>query len=146
MLADPDGAGLNVTFLQIPSSFGIPVVGAYLVDGERRVVTLGTACRASPQAAALKSLTEAVATYRLNLELLDRRCAFWEAVDAGQIDPASYRPFRADRRYRDSFRGDWRDVYDLSMHLQIYLDPEDAGRAPSPAIGTPDHYLARRTA
>jgi len=123
LLADPDGADLDVTVLQIPSSFGVPVLGAYLVDAQRRVVALGTACRSSSAAAALKALTEAVVTYRLNLDLLDPYCAFWEAVAAGRIDPAPYRPFRTDRRYRDSFRADWRDVHDLSMHLQIYLDP-----------------------
>ena len=144
LLADPADAGLDVSVLQIPSSFGVPVLGAYLVDAEHRVVALGTACRASPQAAALKALTEAVASYRLSLELLDPHCAFWEAVEAGRIDPAPYHPFRADRCYRESFRDDWRDVHDLSMHLQIYLDPRMQDKhltrlsAPPTATSLPD--------
>ncbi|MGH3753411.1 MAG: YcaO-like family protein [Pseudonocardiaceae bacterium] len=123
VLADPDTDALDVTFLQIPSPFDVPVLAAYLVDRRRRLVALGTACRATASAAAFKALTEAVGTHRLNLELLDGDCAFWQAVAAGRIDPSPYHPFRADRRYRDSFRADWRDVHDLSMHLQLYLDP-----------------------
>lgn len=123
LLDDPDAAGLDVTLLRIPSPFGIPVVGAALRDRARGVLTLGTAARGSTEAAAVKALAEAVASQRLSLELLDPDCVFWRAVADGRIDPAPYRPYREDRRYRDSFRRDWRDVTDLSLHLQIYLDP-----------------------
>lgn len=136
-LADPDAAGLDITLVRIPSTFGVPVLGAYLVDPQRDVVALGTACRSTATAAARKAVTEAVGSYRLSLRLLDPSWEFWRAVEDGRIEADPYRPLRGDRRYRDSYRSDWRDVHDLSMHLQIYLDPrmqhEHLGRLAKPA-------------
>ncbi|MFC7107026.1 YcaO-like family protein [Nonomuraea rubra] len=139
--------GLAVTFLAIPSAFGVPVTGAFLEDRARQVVAFGTACRSDPEAAAAKAFTEAVVSYTMSLGLLDSNAPVWRTSDH------PYRPFRADRTYRDAFRPDWHDLTDLELNLQLFLDPRMQGPlldrlrhpvpGPLPTAVDPDSYLAR---
>ncbi|MFD0663117.1 YcaO-like family protein [Thermocatellispora tengchongensis] len=132
-LEEAAGRGLSVTFLTIPSAFGVPVIGAFLEDRARQVVAFGTACRRDPEAAAAKAFTEAVVSYTMSLDLLDGDAAVWRTCDH------PYRPYRAGRTYRDAFRPDWHDLTDLELNLQLFLDPRMQGplldrlREPRPA-------------
>ncbi|WP_219462539.1 YcaO-like family protein [Nonomuraea rhizosphaerae] len=120
-VAEATSRGLSVTFLAIPSPFGVPVIGAFLEDRARQVVAFGTACRADPETAAAKAFTEAVVSYTMSLGLLDGDAPLWRTADH------PYRPFRADRSYRDAFRPDWHDLTDLELNLQLFLDPRMQG-------------------
>ncbi|WP_208325990.1 YcaO-like family protein [Amycolatopsis arida] len=121
--ADTVAAGLDPTFLAIPCPFDVPVIGVFLEDHERGVVAFGTACRPTPVAAAEKALCEALVTYTVSRELAAPDSEFWAAVSAGRLRARPYRPWRADRHYRDDYRSDWRDLTHLDPNVQLYLDP-----------------------
>ncbi|MEV6394586.1 YcaO-like family protein [Streptomyces sp. NPDC051907] len=133
-------AGLQVTFLRIPSTFDVTVVAAFVEDPARRLVAFGSACRSTAEAAAAKALTEAVGMHETGLELLDHDGDFWTAVRAGRIGHRPYRPYRSDRAYREDFRPDLRDVNDVRLHLQLHLDPR-AQDARLDRLRTPDSAL-----
>ncbi|MET9241253.1 YcaO-like family protein [Nonomuraea sp. NPDC003709] len=149
-VAEAAGRGLSVTFLTIPSAFGVPVIGAFLEDRARQVVAFGTACRSEPEAAAAKAFTEAAVSYTMSLGLLDGDAAVWRTSDH------PYRPYRADRTYRDAFRPDWHDLTDLELNLQLFLDPRMQGPlldrlreprpGPPPSPVDPDSYVSRLAA
>ncbi|WP_206795387.1 YcaO-like family protein [Amycolatopsis sp. MtRt-6] len=120
---DLESAGLTAGFLRIPCAFEVPVVGVFLEDRARGLVAFGSACRATPQAAAEKALCEALVTYAVGRALADPDGDFWPEVRAGRASPSPYRPWRADRGYRASFRRDWRDLTTLDPNVQLYLDP-----------------------
>ncbi|MEU6709385.1 YcaO-like family protein [Streptomyces wuyuanensis] len=122
-LREAASAGLRVTLLRIPSAFDVVVAGAFIEDPARRLVAFGSACRSTADEAAAKALTEAVGTHETGLELLDIEGDFWSAVHHGRTRRGPYRPHREDRAYLDGFRSDWRDVNDVRLHLQVYLDP-----------------------
>ncbi|MBG0857021.1 YcaO-like family protein [Streptomyces spinoverrucosus] len=116
-------AGLEVTFLRIPSTFDITVVGAFIEDPGRQLVAFGSACRSTAEDAAAKALTEAVGMHETGLELLDGDGDFWTGVRTGRHGHRPYRPYRGDRAYRDDFRPDLRDINDVRLHVQLWLDP-----------------------
>ncbi|MEU8592391.1 YcaO-like family protein [Streptomyces globisporus] len=161
-LNEAAASGLRVTLLRIPSTLDVVVAGAFIEDAARRIVAFGSACRATAEAAAAKALTEAIGTHETSLELLDDTSGFWSAVRQGRVDQRPYRPYRSDRAYRDDFRPDRRDINDVALHLQLYLDPrmQDArlarlrtprlphGSRPPVAAGPPDldGYLRLLTA
>ncbi|MGF1662351.1 MAG: YcaO-like family protein [Kineosporiaceae bacterium] len=141
VLDDSAAAGLRTTFLDVPSATGIPVVGAFVVDPVHGVVGFGSACRATRAAAAAKALTEALVVLMTGRELADPDSRFWRGVRDGRTTAEPYRPFRVDRRYRESFRPDLRDLTVLDLAVQLYLDPrlQDASlrRLREPAGTTP---------
>ncbi|GIH23601.1 hypothetical protein Aph01nite_19110 [Acrocarpospora phusangensis] len=109
--------GLTVTLLRIPSEFGATVTGVFAEDRQRRIVGFGSACRDTAEHAAAKAFTEAVGTYGTGRALL-------------RLDPGPpYLPRRADRRYLDELKRGWRDVNDVRLHPQIYLDDRLQGEA-----------------
>lgn len=116
-------AHVHVTLVSVPGAFPVPVVGALLEDRELGVVTLGTACRARTGEAALKALGEALQLHVYAQGLVVPTGAMFTAMAAGHLDPRSCKPFRADRRYLDSYRPDLRDATDLAANIQLYLDP-----------------------
>lgn len=124
--SEAEEAGLDVTFLHIPSTFDITVAGVFIEDPARRLVAFGSACRPTAEAAAAKAFTEAVGMHETGGELLDHDGRFWSAVNASNAGAAGHRPYRryrSDRAYLDDYRPDWRDVNDVRLHLQLYLDP-----------------------
>lgn len=123
-LAGPaDDGTIRYHLIAIPTPFAIPVVGALIHDTALRIVALGAACRPDPQAAALKALAEAIHLRSFSKEMLAADGSVWRSMRAGILDPRAYKPYRADRAYKDSFRPDFRDVTDLGAQAQIYLDP-----------------------
>jgi ribosomal protein S12 methylthiotransferase accessory factor len=109
--------------IAIPTTFAVPVIGALIVDQAQQIAALGVACRPTALAAAEKALVEAIHLRIYAQGLLDPNGHVWQGIRAGILDPRSYKPYRTDRRYRDSFRADFRDVIDLGSQAQIYLDP-----------------------
>jgi ribosomal protein S12 methylthiotransferase accessory factor len=144
-LAEARACGLVVSFIRIPCSFGVSVVGAFIQDPARTIIAFGTACRATIEAAAAKAFTEAVVTHTMSLELLDAGSTFWAAVDSGLLPRHPYRPYRQDRAYRNEFRDDWRELCDLRMHVQLYLDPR-MQRGPCRRIGAATRAETQRAA
>ena len=120
--ADPAAEEIRASFLHIPCSLPVAVVGVFLEDTSRSIVGFGAACRARPGDALAKALVEAVEGLTVAAELLDPEAAMWTAVRAGAPCAHPYRPYRADRGYRRSFRADYHDVCDLATHTQLYLD------------------------
>ncbi|MEV7590082.1 YcaO-like family protein [Streptomyces sp. NPDC089922] len=126
-LAEAAASGLRVTLLRIPSTFDVTVAGVFVEDPVRRLVGFGSACRATPGAAAAKALTEAVGMHETAMELLDGAGGFWTAVRAGRTGRGPYRDHREDRAYLQDFRPDWHDVNDVRLHVQVHLDPHMQG-------------------
>ncbi|MFE2267705.1 YcaO-like family protein [Streptomyces lavendulae] len=127
--APGEGPGPSVRLLHIPSEFGVPVAAAFLQDPERGMVAFGSACRATPELAAEKALVEAYGLYSLTRQLAEPGSEVWQAVGAGTLERHVFRPYRADRGYREAFRPDYRDLTDLPAIAQLYLDPRMQGEA-----------------
>lgn len=115
--------GLRYRVVAIPTVFDVAVLGVLLDDAGTGIATLGVAARPDPAEAVRKALAEAVTLRRYALGLLDPEGEIWAAADAGVIDRRVFKPFRADRAYREDYRRDHRDVVDLACHSQLWLDP-----------------------
>ncbi|RAY16811.1 hypothetical protein DPM19_01190 [Actinomadura craniellae] len=107
----------------LPTVFDIAVIGVLLEDPEHELTVFGVAARTDPAAAVHKALAEAVTLRQYAMGLLDPGGDIWTAAREGTIPLEFFHPHRADRRYADSYRPDFRDVADLSCHSQIWLDP-----------------------
>lgn len=118
-----DASGLDYRLIEIANPLGVPVLGALLLDRKNDLAVLGSACRTDPLGAALKALAEAIHLRAFSLQMLDPNGSVWGSMRAGILDARAYKPFRADRRYLDHYRPDWRDVTDLGAQAQVWLDP-----------------------
>lgn len=141
LAAREDDGTLSYRLSRIPTLFEVPVIGALIQDRRNQIVALGAACRPDPTAAALKALAEAIHLRYFSLGLLDPRGSVWRSMEAGILDAAPYKPYRADRGYADSYRTDFHDVTDLGCQSQIHLDPRlhphVLERIPSPSVSQP---------
>ncbi|WP_239337311.1 YcaO-like family protein [Frankia sp. CiP3] len=141
----------------IPTRLGLPVVAALLHDPEQGIVTLGSAARQDPTAAAVKAFAEACQLALFSADLLDPASRVWKAVATGRQDRRCFLPYRADRRYLDQAGVDYRAAVDFAVHAQLYLDPRmhdrvDRLRRPARVLGIDDisagshsHVLQRLT-
>jgi len=127
LLDDRHADTRRVRLLRVPSPFGVPVLCAFIEDPNRGLVAFGSACRADPVEAGLKALVEALGLLQMTAQLADPDSELWSAQERGMILPHTFVPFRADRRYADSFRADYRDLIDLPALAQLYLDPRMHG-------------------
>jgi ribosomal protein S12 methylthiotransferase accessory factor len=109
----------QVRFLSFPAVVDLPVVGALLFDAARDHVALGTACHVRTVDAAVKALAEAFQLL-LGVRQLDDPDSELCRIAATEASPL--KPWRADRRYLDSYRADLRDATDLACNLQLWLD------------------------
>ncbi|MFT3854507.1 MAG: YcaO-like family protein [Ilumatobacteraceae bacterium] len=113
-------------FYRLPSSVEVAAVLAVVHRPCDAVFGVGAAVRGDGEAAARKAAAEAMVAASGCIEINradSRQCA--RLIDDG--GPLS--PWRADRRYRDSYRADWRDAVDIACHAQLYVDPEMQHRA-----------------
>jgi len=138
LVAAERGGSIRYRLLQIRSVFGVPVVGALIEDDEHEVLGLGVAARCHPREAVQKALAEAVTLRTYALGLLDPEGVIWQSVAEGVIEGASFKPYRPDRRYADSYRDDFKDVTDLGCQSQIYLDPRM--RQHLPRVRAPEEW------
>jgi ribosomal protein S12 methylthiotransferase accessory factor len=103
--------------------FGLPVLAAGVRDGAEGWLTYGFAAHPDPYAAAAKALAEAY-----TLQLTCQTLSDPGAVVPTPGRPSPLKPWRADRRYLDSYRADHGDVVEQICHLQLHLDPRAADR------------------
>jgi ribosomal protein S12 methylthiotransferase accessory factor len=129
LLDDPFADQRTVRLLQVPSEFGVPVLGAFVEDHAERLVAFGTACRSDPREAAVKALVEAFGLLQVTKQLADPDGDIWRAVHTGEVGPHTFKPFRPERDYAEAFRADYRDLIDLPAVAQLYLDPRMQGEA-----------------
>lgn len=137
MLLPPIHSELELSPLQIPSPFGVPIRAVVARDRAAELLTIGIAARQDPDAAIAKAAGEAISLLALAHGLLDPAGSLWQAMDLGLLDGASYLPWRRDRAYRRSYRSDLRDLVDLGCQAQWYLDPraQDLAEAHLAAMG-----------
>lgn len=126
-LAAEMGGQRTLRLLRVPTELAVPVVAALIEDPARGLLAFGSACRADSAEAAAKAVVEAIAMFALTAEVADPDSALWQAVGRGDFDRTTFRPFRADRRYAEEIRPDYRDVVDLPTLAQLYLDPRMQG-------------------
>ncbi len=123
--------GYEVTLIQLDNEFDVPVIAAAVLDRVTRWLSLGFATRPDALEAAKKALAEGF-TLQRTCRALDNE---HELAALRQDRPrlGDLKPYRADRRYLDSYREDFADVENLLCQQQIYLDPR-AGRWVSPWV------------
>jgi ribosomal protein S12 methylthiotransferase accessory factor len=107
----------------VPHATGVPVVGTVLRDREHDLVVAGFAARPTAAEAVLKAAGEAWSLRTYALGLLRPDGQVWQAAASGFFDASPLKAHRADRRYADDYRPDFRDMTDLACHSQYYLDP-----------------------
>lgn len=118
-----DGGDIHVTLVHIPSQFGVPVIGALVHDRSQSLIAFGSACRASPHAAATKALVEALGSLQLSRQLADPDSETWQSVRQGALADHVFLPFRSDRSYADDAGPGFRNLVDLPAVAQLYQDP-----------------------
>ncbi|WP_309135546.1 YcaO-like family protein [Cellulomonas sp.] len=133
--------GVDLHVVPLTHAVAVPAV-AVLVDAPHAgVVTMGLAARATPEEAVEKALLEALGLVETATDMQDPDGGFWTTYQPGERSGA-VRPVRADRRYLDSYRPDFRDVTDLFCQLQVQLDPRSRsvvlGRLGPPDAGVWD--------
>ncbi|MFJ7214665.1 YcaO-like family protein [Amycolatopsis sp. NPDC098790] len=116
----------DVTLIPLDNEFGVPIVAAAVLDRVRRWLSIGFATRPDAFEAAKKALAEGFTLQHTCLALDDERELAGMQADLPHL--ANLKPHRADRRYLDSYREDFRDVVDLLCQQQVYLDPRAATR------------------
>jgi len=96
----------------------VPTVATFLFDNKNNTVNVGFACRFDIESAIEKSKAESAQLRQNALLLLND-------VDISDEDRAYklLKPNRPDRKYMDSYKRNYRDLYDLIHNTQIYLDP-----------------------
>ena len=112
-------ASFNTRFFCFPSVVGLPVIGALTVHEPTGYISLGTACRPDPAAAAIKALAEAFQLQIAVRQLDDPTSSICRIASTPE---SPLKPWRHDRLYHLAYRRDYRDVTDLSCNLQLHLD------------------------
>lgn len=108
----------------VPNFLDVPVVLVAAVDGDRELIGVGSAQRATEEAATWKAFSEALLSLDSARALDDPSHPIHELTAAGQTPLKAH---RSDRRYGAQYAEDWRDVTDLACHVQLLLDPEVRG-------------------
>lgn len=119
----PTELGQRATLIHLDNEFNIPVMAGILENTAEHLLNIGFAARPTPTATAFKAWTEALTLQEGSRDMLNGNGAFRQAIDRKEISGQSIKPHRADRRYIDDYRPDFRDVNDLMCQQQIHLDP-----------------------
>lgn len=130
--------GMRVHVTPLTNAVGLTAMAVAVEARQVGLLTVGLAVRQSPEAAIEKALLEALGLVETAVDMHDPQGGFWKTYQPGERSGA-VRPMRADRRYLDSYRSDFRDVSDLFCQLQVQLDPRSydivRGRIGAPAAG-----------
>ncbi len=132
----PNHMRLDYRLLHLDNPFGIPVVVGIVEDKVNQLINIGFGCRPDPVAAAQKAWSEALTLLEGSRDLLQPDSLLRRSAEAWDLLQVPYKPYRADRRYCDSFDDDFRDVTDLMLQQQFFLDPR-AVAAVRPMLDTP---------
>jgi ribosomal protein S12 methylthiotransferase accessory factor len=133
LAAWPESANgpLRGRLIQLDNEFGVPVLAGVVEDTERDMLTIGFAARHDPAQAALKAWAEALMLQRTSADLAREDNAYTATVAGGRLPEQGLKPWRADRRYLDDYRADFRDVVSLICQTQVHLDPRAAPGLPA---------------
>lgn len=119
----PEQYGQRAWLVHLDNEFDVPVFAGMLRNTDETLFTIGFAARPDPEGAALKAWAEAITLQDGCRDLLDPKGAYRKAATRGDVNATLIKPWRADRRYLDDYRPDFRDVVDLWGQLQANLDP-----------------------
>lgn len=114
---------VSFKWFSLPNDLGVPVIGALLYDKQQKIACMGFAARFTAEEAALKAAAEAAQSYHIALDLLAPDSPTWASVKRGILNDKALKPYRADRSYKADFRSDYRDMVDLYLNSQYYMDP-----------------------
>jgi ribosomal protein S12 methylthiotransferase accessory factor len=109
--------------INIDNEFSVPVFAGVVEDTAEKILTIGFAARAHPEAAALKAWAEGLILQEISHDLLARDSVFNSVLAKGRLPDQGLKPWRADRRYLEDYRCDFRDVTTLICQPQVHLDP-----------------------
>ncbi|GIG68351.1 YcaO-like family protein [Phytomonospora endophytica] len=123
----PDGP-LRAWLIHLDNEFSIPVMAGVVEDADQGLFTIGFASRSDPEDAALKAWAEGLTLQEIARDLAGPDNQYGRAVANGRLPDQGLKPWRADRRYLDDYRPDFRDVPTLICQTQVHLDPRAVER------------------
>ena len=123
VLAAPSSTALRYTFVTLPATVSVPVIGCFVEDTAHGFVAFGSACRPDPAEAARKAAAEAIGQLALSADLDDPDSELWRSFAWHPLGQHVYTDHRLDRAYLDVFGPEWRSMTDLPANTQLYLDP-----------------------
>ncbi len=132
----PNREEQRVRFIHLDNPFQIPVIVAVVENTRHRFLNIGFGCRANPEEAARKALTEALTLQEGSRDLVLANSTLRRSAEDWELLSVPYRPWREDRTYMDAFRPDYRDVDDLMLQQQFFLDPRAVEKV-RPILDTP---------
>lgn len=132
----PRNGGQRAWLIYIENEFEIPVIAGVVEHTQEHYLNIGFAARPDPISAGLKAWTEALTLQEGSRDLAVADSLIRQAMEWGLTAYVDLKPWRADRRYLDEYRADFRDVSDLMCQQQIFLDPR-AIEIVRPWIDTP---------
>lgn len=111
--------------IYIENEFAVPVMAGVVEHIQDQLINIGFAARPDPIWAAQKAWAEALILQEGSRDLSqpDNECATRQLLHMHAGTGDYLKPWRADRRYLDSYRSDFRDVVQLLSQQQICLDP-----------------------
>lgn len=119
----PESLGQRAWLIYLENEFKVPVMAGVVENVKEQLFSIGFAARPDPKSAALKAWTEALTLQENSRVFLEQNGRYRQEVASGQINGRFMKPWRADRRYLDDYRTDFRDVGELACQQQIFLDP-----------------------
>lgn len=114
---------LSYNLIHLDNPFGIPVFVGVVEDTREQLISIGFGCRPNPTEAAKKALCEAFTLLEGSYDLLKPDSIQRQTSQEWGLLHVPYKPWRADRQYLDDFDADLRDVTDLMVQPQLFLDP-----------------------
>lgn len=125
-----DGATevLRPALINLDNCFQIPVAAGIIHNDRSQLVHIGFSCRSTLEQAALKAWSEALTLQEGAHDLMNPEGVHWKAIRSGLLPGRSYKSWREDRRYLDDFRDDLKDVDDLLVQQEVFLDPRSVAR------------------
>lgn len=120
-----DGAqeALRPALIHVDNTFNIPVAAGVVHNDISTLVHIGFSCRSTLAEAALKAWSEALTLQEGAHDLKNPDGIHWSAIRDGLLPGRSYKAWREDRCYLDDFRPDLKDVDDLLVQQEVFLDP-----------------------
>lgn len=118
----PTEAGQRAWLINLDNEFDIPVMAGLVHHTVEDFFTIGFAARPDPEAAARKAWTEAWTLQEGSRDLNSPDSLIRQAITWGFASYVDLKPWRADRRYLDDYRPDFKDVTDLMCQQQVFLD------------------------
>ena len=119
----PESEDQIVRYIHLDNPFNIPVIVACVEHRKHQFLNIGFGCRPDPEYAASKALTEALTLQEGSRDLLSPDSMLRRSSEEWGLLSVPYKPRREDRTYMDAFRPDFRDINDLMLQQQFFLDP-----------------------